>query len=107
MIFRSLYDLTHGLGFNPLDKTLAAESLQPGKPSWKARTIQALLVFLFDFCTSISVICGVGTWRMNDVKFADKRFYQVELGSTQEGELDGKLPKDWEGGSGAAPLRNC
>jgi hypothetical protein len=90
MVIRSLYNITHGLGCNPVDQTLAKESMLPGKPSWKARTLQLVFVFLFDFCTSIAAICGVWTWRMNDVKFADRHFCEPESVLTQEGDVDGR-----------------
>jgi hypothetical protein len=89
MLLRCLYNITHGLHCNPVDKWFLDESMKPGKPSWKARMYQAIGVFVFDFCSSISVILGVRTWKVNNVKFADKSFYRAELASTQEGDFEG------------------
>jgi hypothetical protein len=87
MVFRCVYNITHGLGCNLADQWFSAEASKPGKPTWKARVYQAVLVFVFDFCSSIAVIIGVRTWRANDVKFADTKFYRSELISTQDGEI--------------------
>jgi hypothetical protein len=89
MSLRCLYNITHGLHCNPLDQWFTGESMKSGKPSWKSRLYQAGVVFVFDFCSSISVILGVKTWKANDVKFADKKFYRTELVSTQEGDIEG------------------
>jgi hypothetical protein len=97
MFIRCIYNITHGLRCNFLDKWFTKESAKPGKPSWKARTVQAVLVFIFDFCSSMAAIFGVSIWRANDVKFADKKFFRAELASTQEGDLQGharELPRE-------------
>jgi hypothetical protein len=86
MLLRGVYNITHGLNVNPADQWFATEAAKPGKVSWKARLFQAVWVFFFDFCSSMAVIIGVKIWRQNDVKFADKKFFRAELGSTPDGE---------------------
>jgi hypothetical protein len=91
MMFRALYNITHGLRCNPADKWFENESTEGGKPTWKARLYQWVLTFLFDICSSIAVIVGVRIWRGNDVKFADRSFYNAEMVSTNEAANDARI----------------
>jgi hypothetical protein len=91
MIVRSLYNITHGLHCNPADQWFEKESAEGGRPTWKARLWQWVLVFLFDFCSSIAVIIGVRIWRANDVTFADRSFYNADMVSTNEAASDSRI----------------
>jgi hypothetical protein len=91
MLVRSLYNILHGLHANPTNEWFAHEATDTWRPSWKARTFQWFFVFVFDFCSSTIVIVGVRTWRANDVKFADKSFYNPEIVSTNEAANDSRI----------------
>jgi hypothetical protein len=91
IILRCLYNITHGLNCNPLNDWFANQVTEGKRLSWKARLFAWVFVFIFDFCSSVAVIIGVRTWRANDVKFADKSFYNAEIASTNEAANDARI----------------